>query len=100
MDAIQCLCACMNPLITAVIRSSVCALVVTSLPAAEAVKLEAHPSNHWLRGEIRLQVAARPPIGLLVFLSPGDANSFSEAQFPLMLATNGVMTLIAGAQHD
>ena len=96
----RCLSAWMNSFITAAIRTSVGALMLTRLAAAETVQLEAHPSNHWLRSEIRLQVPARPSTGLLVFLSPGDANSFSKAQFPLMLATNGVMTLIAGAQHD
>jgi hypothetical protein len=63
----------MNSFITAAIRTSVGALMLTRLAAAETVQLEAHPSNHWLRSEIRLQVPARPSTGLLVFLSPGDA---------------------------
>jgi hypothetical protein len=77
-----------------------CALTQASLPAAETVKTEAHPSNQWLRSEIRLHVPAKQPVGLLVFLPAGDIHSFSQAQFPKMLATNDVMTMIAAPQRD
>jgi hypothetical protein len=68
------------------------ALTLTCLPAAESVKVDAYPSNQWWRSEIRLHVPATAPVGLLVFLPAGDIHSFTEARFPKMLATNGVMT--------
>lgn len=76
------------------------ALTLTSLPAEETVKIETHPSNQWWGDDIRLHLPAEPPVGLLVFLPAGDIHSFSEAQFPKMLATNGVMTLIAAPRRD
>lgn len=77
----------------------VAALTLPNVIAAEAVKIESYPSNLWFRSEIRLHVPAKRPAGLLVFLA-GDIHSFSEASLPKILATNGVMTLIAAPRRD
>jgi hypothetical protein len=90
----------MNFYTTALIGAFAATLTVTRLPAAETVQIVSFPSNQWWRSEIRLHVPAKPPVGLLVFLPAGDIHSFSQAQFPKMLATNDVMTLIAAPQRD
>jgi len=84
----------------AVIGTFAATLTLARLPAAETVQIASFPSNQWWRSEIRLHVPARQPVGLLVFLPSGDIHSFSEAQFPKMLVTNDVMTLIASPKRD
>ena len=66
----------------------------------EVVKFISYPTNLWWQSEVRVHVPATDASGILVFLPSGGINSFADSPFPKMLATNGVVTLIATPKKD
>ena len=80
------------------------AVALASRAIADEVRVESHPVNQLLGAEVLLRIPEKRPTGLLVLLPAGNIHSYDEqggytpSALPRMLATNGVVTLVAAAR--
>src|SRR5687768_7838187 len=71
---------------------------------AQEVRIESYPPNRLFSREFLLHIPAEKPTSLLVLLPAGNIHSYNEnsgytpSKLPKMLATNGVVTLIAATR--
>src|SRR5687768_8257300 len=82
----------------------VATLIFENVAPGEEVRIESYPSNRLLGEQVRLHIPAGVPSGLLVLMPVGNIHSYSEesgstpATLPRLIATNGVLTLVAAAR--
>lgn len=80
------------------------ALTLAYSAIAQEVRIDSYPSNRHFSSEILLHIPAEKPTSLLVLLPAGNIHSYTEnsgytpSMLPKMLATDGVVTLIAATR--